>query len=150
VEMLLRPHDGLFECREGVLGLTWGPKPSKVRNFSVLTFQSSISITPLFMFARHPLHLNSSRRNTHRVLARALTSACALQTFLREFMGVYCVLNQHCLAERVTLDKLLYLKAVLSEQLPLLAMASDKQVQRILSSTTQFNREQSKCQSCTS
>jgi hypothetical protein len=33
-----------------------------------------------------------------------------LQSFLRDFMGVYCVLKLHCLAERVTLDKLLYYK----------------------------------------
>ncbi len=40
------------------------------------------------------------------------------KTFLKQFVGIFCVLTLHCLSERVTLEKLSYLAALESQNLP--------------------------------
>ncbi len=40
------------------------------------------------------------------------------RTFIKQFVGIYCVLTLHCLSERVTLEKLSYLAALESQNLP--------------------------------
>jgi hypothetical protein len=40
------------------------------------------------------------------------------KTFVKQFLGVFCVLTLHCLSERATLEKLSYLSALESQNLP--------------------------------
>lgn len=40
------------------------------------------------------------------------------RTFVKQFLGVFCVLTLHCLSERTTLEKLSYLSALESQNLP--------------------------------
>jgi hypothetical protein len=72
------------------------------------------------------------------------------RTFVKQFLGVFCVLTLHCLSERTTLEKLSYLSAIESQNLPAPGMVAgrtmsdkDKARRRLLGLATMLVRYRS-------